>query len=103
MLYADNIPEDCTILICALLLEVNKFKTDWSKYSAIIEGLNLSTKHIKPSADNPKGGIEKKESPIHLSNLMLVDPSNGKPTKIFRKRNKDGKIERYSKKTNKRI
>ena len=34
---------------------------------------------------------------------MLVDPSNGKPTKIFRKRNKDGKIERYSKKTNKRI
>ena len=74
-----------------------------TKYSAIVEGLNLSTKHIKPSADNPKGGIEKQESPIHLSNLMLVDPSNGKPTKIYRKKNKDGKIERYSKKTNKII
>ena len=74
-----------------------------SKYKAIVEGLNLSTKHIKPSADNPKGGIEKQESPIHISNLMLVDPSDGKPTKIYRKRNKEGKIERLSKKTNKII
>ena len=72
-------------------------------YKAIVEGLNLSTKHIKPSADNPKGGIEKQEAPIHISNLMLVDPADGKPTKIYRKRNKDGKIERYSKKTNKVI
>ena len=61
-----------------------------SKYKAIVEGLNLVTKHIKPSADNPKGGIEKQEAPIHISNLMLVDPSDGKPTKIYRKRNKDG-------------
>jgi large subunit ribosomal protein L24 len=44
-----------------------------SKYKAIVEGLNLSTKHKKPSADNPKGGIEKQESPIHISNLMLVE------------------------------
>jgi large subunit ribosomal protein L24 len=73
------------------------------KYSAILEGINLVTRHIKPSADNPKGGIEKKEAPIHLSNLMIVDPSNGKPTKIYRKRNKDGKIERFSKKSNKII
>ena len=72
-------------------------------YKAIVEGLNLSTKHIKPSADNPKGGIEKQEAPIHLSNLMLVDPADGKPTKVYRKRNKDGKIERLSKKTNKVI
>ena len=61
------------------------------------------TKHIKPTAENPKGGIEKQESSIHISNLMLVDPADGKPTKIYRKRNKDGKIERYSKKTNKVI
>ncbi len=74
-----------------------------SKYKAIVEGLNLVTKHIKPSAENPKGGIEKQEAPIHISNLMLVDPSDGKPTKIYRKRNKDGKIERLSKKTNKVI
>lgn len=72
-------------------------------YKAIVEGLNLSTKHIKPSADNPKGGIEKQEAAIHLSNLMLVDPADGKPTKVYRKRNKDGKIERLSKKTNKVI
>ena len=74
-----------------------------SRYKAIVEGLNLSTKHINPSADNPKGGIKKQESPIHLSNLMLVDPSDGKPTKIYRKRNKDGRIERFSKKTDKII
>ena len=73
------------------------------KYSAILEGINLVTRHIKPSADNPKGGIEKKEAPIHLSNLMIVDPSNGKPTKIYRKRNKDGKMARFSKKSNKII
>ena len=72
-------------------------------YKAIVEGLNLSTKHIKPSADNPKGGIDKQEAAIHLSNLMLVDPADGKPTKVYRKRNKDGKIERLSKKTNKVI
>ena len=72
-------------------------------YKAIVEGLNLSTKHIKPSADNPKGGIEKQEAPIHISNLMLVDPADGKPTKFYRKRNKEGKIERLSKKTNKVI
>ena len=72
-------------------------------HKAIVEGLNLSTKHIKPSADNPKGGIEKQEAAIHLSNLMLVDPADGKPTKVYRKRNKDGKIERLSKKTNKVI
>ena len=74
-----------------------------NKYSAIVEGLNLVTKHIKPSADNPKGGIEKQEAPMHISNLMLVDPSDGKPTRIYRKRNKDGKLERFSKKTNKAI
>ena len=72
-----------------------------SKYKAIVEGLNLVTKHIKPSADNPKGKIEKKESSIHLSNLMLIDPSNGEPTRTYRKVNKEGKIFRFSKKTNK--
>ncbi len=74
-----------------------------SKYRAIVEGLNLVTKHVKPTAENPKGGIEKQEASIHISNLMLVDPADGKPTKIYRKRNKEGKIERYSKKTNKVI
>ena len=74
-----------------------------TKSRAIVEGLNLISKHLKPSADNPKGKIEKKESSIHISNLMLIDPSNGKPTKIFRKKDKDGKICRFSKKTKKII
>ncbi len=74
-----------------------------SKNTALVEGLNLISKHLKPSADNPKGKIEKKESSIHLSNLMLIDPSNGKPTRIYRKTNDNGKIYRYSKQTNKVI
>jgi large subunit ribosomal protein L24 len=56
------------------------------------------TKHIKPSAAKPEGGIEKTEASIHLSNLMVVDPSNGEATRIGRKL-VDGKLVRYSKKT----
>ena len=70
-----------------------------SKNKAIVEGLNLVTKHSKPSAQNPNGGIMKTEAPIHISNLMLVDPASGKPTRVGRKLNNDGKIQRYSKKT----
>jgi len=66
---------------------------------AIVEGVNMVTKHLKPSAAHPNGGIEKREAAIHLSNLMLVDPSNGEVTRIGRKLNKDGKLQRYSKKT----
>ena len=70
-----------------------------SKNKAIVEGLNLITKHNKPSAQNPNGGIDKTEAPIHISNLMLVDPSSGKPTRVGRKVNDEGKLQRYSKKT----
>lgn len=66
---------------------------------AIVEGANMVTKHLKPSASNPNGGIEKREAAIHLSNLMVVDPSTGEPTRIGRKLNKDGRLQRYSKKT----
>mgnify|MGYP001823953598 CR=1 FL=1 len=69
------------------------------KYRALVEGANMVTKHLKPSAANPNGGIEKREAPIHLSNLMVVDPSTGETTKIGRKLNDDGKLQRYSKKT----
>lgn len=72
---------------------------DKEKSKAIVEGTNMVTKHVKPSASNPNGGIEKKEAAIHVSNLMLVDPSNGKPTKIGRKLNDKNKLQRYSKKT----
>lgn len=69
---------------------------------AIVEGRNMVTKHRKPSADNPQGGIDKTEAPIHISNLMLVDAS-GNATRIGRRKNDDGKTVRYSKKTGEEI
>lgn len=69
------------------------------KQRVIIEGLNLVTKHNKPSAKNPQGGIAKVEAPMHASNVMLVDPKTGETTKVARRKNSEGKSERYSKKT----
>lgn len=69
------------------------------KYRAIIEGANMITKHVKPSATNPEGGIQKMEASIHLSNLKLVDPTSGNASRIGRKENADGKLQRYSKKS----
>ena len=69
------------------------------KNRAIVEGANIVVKHVKPSADNPNGGIEKTEASIHLSNLMLIDGATGEPTRIGRKLNEAGKLQRYSKKT----
>lgn len=70
-----------------------------AKNRAIVEGINIVTKHEKPSAGKPEGGIKKSEASIHLSNLMLLDPASGKPTRIGRKLNEKGKLQRYSKKT----
>lgn len=69
------------------------------KNRAIVEGINMVTKHQKPSAGKPEGGIKKMEGTIHISNLMLVEPSNGKPTRTGRKLDDKGKLQRYSKKT----
>ena len=72
---------------------------DGKKKTAIVEGINMVTKHAKPDAQNPQGGIIKKESPINLSNLMVIDAS-GKPTRVGRKLDeKSGKLVRYSKKS----
>ena len=68
------------------------------KNRAIVEGLNIVSKHAKPSARNPQGGIEKKEAPIHISNLNVVDPKSGKGTRIGRRLGADGKLVRFSKK-----
>ncbi|MEM6643642.1 MAG: 50S ribosomal protein L24 [Bacteroidota bacterium] len=76
------------------VLEINT-----AKYRAIVEDANKITKHVKPSATNPEGGIQETEAAIHISNLMLIDPSSGNPTRIGRKRNEDGKLQRYAKKT----
>jgi len=69
------------------------------KNRVIIEGVNMITKHVKPSANNPEGGIEKTEAGIHISNVKIVDPSSGEPTKVGRKLNDEGKLQRFSKKT----
>lgn len=69
------------------------------KYRAIVEGANMITKHVKPSATRPEGGREETEAAIHMSNLKLVDPANGGSTRTGRKLNTDGKLQRYSKKT----
>ena len=72
------------------------------KNRAIVEGINMVTKATKPSARYPQGGLIKKEAPIHISNLNLVDPKTGKPTRVAIKR-EDGKVVRISKKSNQEI
>ena len=71
---------------------------DREKGRAFVEGVNLVSKHTKPSAANRQGGIVKREASVHISNLMVVD-SKGQASRIGRKLNKDGKLVRYSKKS----
>ena len=69
------------------------------KNKAIVEGVNMVSKHEKPSAQNPQGGIVKKEAPIHISNLSLIDSKSGEISRVgFEVR--DGKKVRVSKKSN---
>ena len=71
---------------------------DMKKNRAFVEGINMVSKHTKPSASNPQGGIIKTEASIHVSNLMVVD-SKGQASRIGRKLNDDGQLVRYSKKS----
>jgi len=72
------------------------------KERAIVEGVNLVSKSTKPSAKYPQGGIIKQEAPIHISNLSLVDPKSGKPTRVSIKH--DGKnVIRIAKKSGEEI
>lgn len=69
------------------------------KNKAIVEGANMVSKHEKPSANNPQGGIVKKEAPIHISNLSLIDSKSNEAVRVgFEMR--DGKKVRFSKKSN---
>jgi len=68
------------------------------KNKAIVEGVNMISKHEKPSASNPQGGIVKKEAPIHISNLSLLD-KDGNTTRVGYKVEGDKKV-RFSKKSN---
>jgi large subunit ribosomal protein L24 len=73
------------------------------KERAIVEGVNMVSKHTKPNAKSPQGGILKREAAVHLSNLMLVDPASGKPTRIGKRLNGKNKLVRYSKKSGEEI
>ena len=70
---------------------------------AIDEGVNMVSKSTKPSAKNPQGGIVKQEAPIHISNLMLVDPKSGEPTRVAIKIKEDGTKVRIAKKSGEEI
>ncbi|MBO4965018.1 MAG: 50S ribosomal protein L24 [Muribaculaceae bacterium] len=76
---------------------------DPKKQRAIVEGINIVSKATKPNAKYPQGGIVKMEAPVHISNLNVLDPKSGKPTRIGRKLNEAGKLVRISKKSGEEI
>ncbi len=69
----------------------------------IVEGVNMVKKHTKPNAASPQGGIIAKEAPVHISNLMLIDPKSGKATRVGRRLNDQGQLVRYAKKSGEEI
>jgi hypothetical protein len=73
------------------------------KERVVVEGLNLVKRHTKPSQNNPQGGILTKEAPIHVSNVMLVDPESGKPTRVRMVLQADGTKVRTAVKSGKAI
>ena len=73
-----------------------------SKDRAIVEGVNMVKKHTKPNSKQPQGGIFEQEAGIHISNLQLIDPKSGKPTRIGHKFVDDKKV-RYAKKSGEEI
>jgi large subunit ribosomal protein L24 len=80
------------------VLEVNR-----EKERVLVEGINMVSKHTKPNAKSPQGGILKKEAPVHISNLMVIDPASGKPARVGKKLNEKSKLVRYSKKSGEEI
>ncbi len=75
---------------------------DTAKQRVIVEGINMVSKHTKPNAKQPQGGIIKQEAPVHVSNLNLIDPKSGKPTRVGFKV-EDGKKVRIAKKSGEEI
>jgi large subunit ribosomal protein L24 len=73
------------------------------KQRALVEGINMVSKSTKPNAKSPQGGFQKKEAPVHISNLNVLDPKSGKPTRIGRRLNAKGVLVRYSKKSGEEI
>ncbi|HKK37802.1 MAG TPA: 50S ribosomal protein L24 [Cryomorphaceae bacterium] len=73
------------------------------RYRAIVEGVNMVSRHTKPSAADPQGGITKKEAPIHISNLLVVDPTTKKGERVGYKKDADGNSVRYFKKSGEQL
>ena len=97
-----HIKKDDTVVVMAGADRGNQGKVvsiDRETSRAIVEGLNMVSKHTKPSAANPQGGMSKMEAPIHISNLMIVDPSTKKGSRVGIKKNAEGKSVRYFKKS----
>ena len=76
-------------------------KTSLNKNRILVEGINIAKKHMKPSQDNPQGGIIEKEMSVHISNIMLT--LKDKPVKVGFEFDKNGKKYRINKQTNKKI
>ncbi|MEG1574035.1 MAG: 50S ribosomal protein L24 [Bacteroidales bacterium] len=70
---------------------------------AIVESVNMVSKHTKPNAKSPQGGIVKKEASVHISNLNVMDAKTKKATRVGRRENELGKLVRYSKKSGEEI
>jgi large subunit ribosomal protein L24 len=80
---------------------VKKVLVDEAK--VLVEGINIKNRHTKPSAQNTKGGIIKKEAPVHISNVMLWDAKSKAPSKIKRERDENGKAVRVFKKSGEKL
>jgi large subunit ribosomal protein L24 len=78
-------------------------RVDREKNRVVIEGVNLRKRHRKPSAADPEGGIISFEAPVHVSNVMLLDPGSSEPTRVRSRRKEDGVSERVSVKSGKVI
>lgn len=76
---------------------------DADKNRAVVEGINIVSKSTKPSAKHPQGGIIKMEAPINISNLALLDPKSGKPTRVGIRIDENGEKVRYAKKSGEEI
>lgn len=74
-----------------------------AKQRAVVEGINIVSKSTKPTAKHPQGGIVKMEAPVHISNLALIDPKSGKPTRVGYRVNEKGEKVRYAKKSGEEI
>ena len=73
------------------------------QHRAVVEGVNMVTKHQKPTASSPQGGLSQMEAPLHVSNLMLIDPKTGTPTRVGMKINDKGPKVRVAKKSGETI